>query len=140
MVPFTHSNKITSYGNVTEQQKETRMQEIIDCIQNTLNYPHTGFLYIFYQDPLLIPYMEKQNLNHKEKITFVPNMIDTIATLFHYAHENLQGEIVMLTNADTYPVEGFEKVNLANLTNNKIAYLISRYSDHIFQMCWWWSL
>lgn len=126
MVPYTHSKNMNGYGNITYQQKESRMQEIVNSIQNTLNYPYTGFIFIFYQDPLLIPYMVQQNLNHSQRMLFVSNMADTISTLFQFANNNLQNRTVMILNADTYPMEGFEKVNSANL-RNKLVYLISRY-------------
>ncbi len=127
MVPYTHSNNITGYGDITYQQKETRMQEIVDSIQKTLNYDHTDCVYIFYQDPLLIPYMVKQNISYKEKLQFVPNMEDTMSTLFHYANEHLANKTVMIVNADTYPMEGFGQVNMTKLRTQKLVYLISRY-------------
>ncbi len=126
MVPYTHSESIKSYGNITYEQKESRMQEIMDSIQKTLNYPQTGYVYIFYQDPLLVAYIQKQKLSHKERIIFVPNMADTMSTLFLYANQNLTNKTVMILNADTYPVEGFEMINTTDLKTNKVIYLISR--------------
>ncbi len=126
MVPYTHSKKL-NFGNATHQEKETRMQEIIDSIQNTLNHELTGYVYIFYQDPLLIPYIQKQNLKHKENIIFVPNIVDTISMVFRYANEHLINKTVLIMNADTYPLEGFDQVNTSLLRENKLVYLISRY-------------
>ena len=126
MVPYTHSKRIVEYGNITSYQKETRMQEIIESIQNTLNHEYVGYLHIFYQDLLLIPYIENQNLNNSHKITFVPNMDDTMSTLFHYANEHLEGHMVMVMNADTYPVEGFEHLDFEYLRTQKLMYCLSR--------------
>ncbi len=100
MVPYTHSKNITAFGNVTYQQKESRMLEIVDSIQNTLNNKYCGFVYIFYQDPLLIPYIQKQNMKHEEKLVFVPSMVDTISTLFRYANEKLQRRTVILQTSE----------------------------------------
>ena len=115
------------YGNASYGQKEDRMQEIVESIQNTLSHPEVGQVYIFYQDSLLIPYMEKQNLINKVKIVFVPNMEDTMATLFRYANEHLEGHVVMVINADVYPDEGFEKLDYALLRQQRHMYCISRY-------------
>ena len=119
LVPFTHSQKITGYGNATYDQKEFRMREIVA-------HPEVGQVYIFYQDSLLIPYMEKQNLTNQEKIVFVPNMEDTMATLFRYANEHLEGHVVMVMNADVYPLEGFEQIDFQYLRSNKVLYALSR--------------
>ncbi len=132
MVPYTHSKNITGYGNITIEQKEARMLEIVDSIQITLNFQHTGFVYIFYQDPLLIPYIQRQNLNHQEKMTFVPNLADTMSTLFYFANKNLEGKTTMILNADNYPEEGFDKVNPTRLKKERLFYLISRYSVALF--------
>ena len=127
MVPYSHSKTIASYGeNVTHEQKETRMQEIVESIRKTLIHPEVVKVYLFYQDELLMPYMDKQNLDHREKIVFVPNMEDTMATLFRYANEHLEGHVVMVMNADTYPNEGFEKLDFARLRQNKLMYCLSR--------------
>ena len=103
------------------------MREIVESIENTLSHPEVGQVYIFYQDSLLIPYMEKQNFKNQEKIVFVPNMEDTMATLFRYANEHLEGHVVMVMNADVYPLEGFEQIDFQHLRNNKLAYCLSRY-------------
>ncbi len=126
MVPYTHSKLITGYGNATQEQKESRMQEIVESIQYTLNYKHCAFVYIFYQDALLIRYIYKQNLKYKEKLSFIPNMADTVSTLFEYANNYLVNKTVLVLNADTYPLEGFEKLNTKKLRDNKLVYLISR--------------
>ena len=126
LVPFTHSQKLAGYGNATYDQKEERMQEIVESIENTLNHPEVGRVYIFYQDSLSIPYMEKRNLNNEEKIVFVPNMEDTMATLFRYANEHLEGHVVMVMNADVYPLEGFEQIDFQYLRSNKVLYALSR--------------
>ena len=102
------------------------MQEIVESIENTLNHPEVGQVYIFYQDSLLIPYMEKRNLNNEEKIVFVPNMEDTMVTLFRYANEHLEGHVVMVMNADVYPIEGFEQIDFQYLRSNKVLYALSR--------------
>ena len=127
MVPYSHSKTIASYGeHVTFEQKESRMQEIVESIRKTLIHPEVGKVYLFYQDELLIPYMEKQNLDHKEKMVFVPNMEDTMATLFRYANEHLDGHVVMVMNADTYPDEGFEKLDFTRLRGKNLIYSLSR--------------
>ena len=125
-MPLTHSQKLTGYGNATYDQKEMRMQEIVESIQNTLNHPEIAQVYIFYQDSLLIPYMERQNIKNQEKIVFVPNMEDTMATLFRYGNEHLEGHVVMVMNADVYPLEGFEQIDFQYLKNNKVLYALSR--------------
>ena len=102
------------------------MREIVKSIENTLNHPQVGQVYVFYQDSLLITYMEKQNLNNQEKIVFVPNMEDTMATLFRYANEHLGGHVVMVMNADTYPLDGFEQIDFQYLRSNKVLYALSR--------------
>ena len=114
------------YGNASYGQKEDRMQEIVKSIENTLSHPEVGQVYIFYQDSLLIPYMEKQNLKNQEKIVYVPNMEDTMATLFRYANEHLEGHVVMVMNADVYPLEGFDQIDFHYLKNNKVLYALSR--------------
>ena len=126
LVPFTHSQKFTGYGNATYDQKEFRMREIVESIENTLSHQEVGQVYIFYQDSLLIPYLEKQNLNNQEKIVYVPNMEDTMATLFRYANEHLEGHVVMVMNADVYPLEGFDQIDFHYLKNNKVLYALSR--------------
>ena len=125
MVPYTHSRNLVGYGNILLDKKEIRMKEILESIQKTLNHRLVGSLYIFYQDPLLITYMEKQHLHNNQKITFVDNKNDTMSTLFHYANENLKGN-VMVMNADVYLDEGFEKVNFSHLRKYKLFYAISR--------------
>ena len=102
------------------------MQEIVESIENTLTHPEVGPVYIFYQDSLLIPYMEKQNFKNQEKLVFVPNMEDTMATLFRYANEYLEGHVVMVMNADVYPLEGFEQIDFQYLRSNKVLYALSR--------------
>ncbi len=128
MVPYTHSKSIPFFSNVTHKEKEMRMLEIVETIQKTLNYPYSGYVHIFYQDPLLIPYIEKENLKHKERIIFVPNMADTMSTLFLYANTELTNKTVMILNADAYPVEGFDFCLSETLRAKKLVYLISRYA------------
>ena len=145
MVPYSHSKTIASYGeHVTYEQKESRMQEIVESIRKTLIHLEVGKVYLFYQDELLVPYMEKQKLDHREKIVFVPNMEDTMATLFRYANEHLEGHVVMVMNADTYPDEGFEKLDFARLRENKLMYCLSRLAtfgfiepSYWFQVSFW---
>ena len=128
LVPFTHSDKLeTAYRNKTYQQKEGRMQELVESLRRTLNHSIVGKLYIFYQDPLLIPYLHKQNFKNTDKIEFVPNLEDKMAFLFRYANEHLEGHVVMVMNADVYPDEGFEKINLHFFEERKLMYSISRY-------------
>lgn len=102
------------------------MKEILGSIQKTLNYAYSGNVYIFYQDPLLVTYMRKQNLDKNQRVTFVANTFDTLSALFEYANENLVNKTVMILNADTYPVDGFENLNSFTLRANKLVYLISR--------------
>ena len=102
------------------------MQEILVSIQRTLNHPYVGRMYIFYQDIDLINYIEKQSLKNVEKIEFVPNLKDTMDTLFRFANSRLIYEVVMVTNADVYPDEGFDQLNLTRLKEKKIVYLLSR--------------
>ena len=127
LVPFTHSQKLKAYGNATYDEKEVRMQEIVESIENTLTHPEVGQVYIFYQDSLLIPYMEKQNFKNQEKLVFVPNMEDTMATLFRYANEHVEGHVVMVMNADVYPLDGFEQIDFQYLRSNKVLYALSRF-------------
>ena len=103
------------------------MQELVRSLQITLEQDYVSYLYIFYQDSLLIPYIKKQNLTYQEKIVFVLNMEDSMATLFRYANEHLEGHVVMVMNADVYPLEGFEQIDFQHLRNNKLAYCLSRY-------------
>ena len=128
MVPHLHSRCIAQQWkrNFTFSAKETRMQELVRSLQFTLDQNYVSYLYIFYQDSLLIPYLEKLNLTNKDKIVFVPNLEDTMATLFRYANEHLKGHVVMVMNADVYPLEGFEQIDFQYLRNNKLAYCLSR--------------
>ena len=127
MVPFHHSKLLNKYsGNVTHADREIRMQEIVESIQKTLAHPYTGYLFIFYHDPKLISYLERQKLKMWEKVVFIPNYSDTISSLFRYANENLKDNVVMITNADIIPAEGFDKLNFTYLINNKVVYLLSR--------------
>ena len=102
------------------------MQELVRSLQLTSEQDYVSHLYIFYQDSLLIPYLEKHNFTNKEKIVFVPNMEDSMATLFRYANEHLEGRVVMVMNADVYPLEGFEQIDFQHLRKNKLAYCLSR--------------
>ena len=102
------------------------MAELMTSVQNTLNHPLVGNVYVFYQDPILIPYMEREHVTKSDRITFVPNMEDTMATLFRYANEHLEGHVVMVMNADVYPDEGFEKLDLEYFRKNKLMYGLSR--------------
>ena len=126
LVPYVHSQSLMRYWTATSGEKDTRMQEIVESLQKTLNHPEVGNIFIFYPDLQLLSHLEKQNLNNKEKIVFVPNMEDTMATLFHYANEHLEGHVVMVMNADTYPDEGFEKLNFALLKKQTHIYCVSR--------------
>ena len=63
MVPYLHSKKLMNRSpHITYNQREVRMQEIIDSIQYTIEHPLVGSLYIFYQNISLISYIEKHNL------------------------------------------------------------------------------
>ena len=127
MVPYTHSDTIIGYGeNVTFSKKETRMQEIVKSLQNTLNHEYVGTLYIFYQDIKLIPYLENQNFTYSHKLRFIPNMEDTMMSLFHYANEHLHTHVVMVMNADVYPGEGFEQLDFDSVRRKEYVYCISR--------------
>ena len=115
------------HWSATSVEKDTRMQEIVQSVQKTLKHPEIGNVFIFYQDLQLLTYLEKQNLDNQEKIVFVPNMDDTMAILFRYANEHLEGHVVMVINADVYPDEGFEKLDYALLRQQRLMYCISRY-------------
>ena len=125
-VPFTHSKIFFGYGNISSAKKEVRMNEIIESIQNTLNYYLVKSLIIFYQDPLLIPYIKKKKMTNNQKISFVPNINDSFSTLFYYANEHLKGQVVLIMNADTYIGESFQKLNITQILRNKLTYIISR--------------
>ena len=112
--------------SATSGEKDTRMQEIVQSVQKTLKHSEVGNVFIFYQDSLLMPYLEKQNLHNQEKIVFVANMEDTMATLFQYANEHLEGHVVIVMNADVYPNEGFDKLDYALLRQQRHMYCISR--------------
>ena len=126
LVPYAHSQSLMEHWSATSGQKDTRMQEIVQSIQKTLKHPEVGNVFIFYQDVHLMPYLEKQNLTNQEKIVFVPNMEDTMATLFRYANEHLEGHVVMVMNADVYLDEGFDKLDYALLRQQRHMYCISR--------------
>ena len=102
------------------------MAELMTSVQNTLNHPLVGNVYIFYQDPILIAYMEREHVTKSDRIIFVPNMEDTMANLFRYANEHLEGRVVMVMNSDVYPDEGFEKLDLEYFRKNKLMYGLSR--------------
>ena len=128
MVPYLHSKKLMNRSpHITYNQREVRMQEIIDSIQYTIEHPLVGSLYIFYQNISLISYIEKHNLKMKKKIIYVSNIEDTMSKVFNYADRNLRGQVVMVMNADVYPIEGFDKINYTHLQKNKLIYCISRY-------------
>ena len=127
LVPYTHSQSLMEHWSATSGEKDTRMQEIVQSVQKTLEHPEVGNVFIFYQDLQLMPYLEKQNLSNQEKIVFVPNMEDTTATLFRYANEHLEGHVVMVMNADVYPDEGFDKLDYVLLIQQRHMYCISRY-------------
>ena len=127
LVPYTHSQSLMEHWSATSVEKDTRMQEIVQSVQKTLKHPEIGNVFIFYQDLQLLTYLEKQNLDNQEKIVFVPNMEDTMAILFRYANEHLEGHVVMVINADVYPDEGFEKLDYALLRQQRLMYCISRY-------------
>ena len=114
------------HWTATSGEKDTRMQEIVESLQKTLNHPEVGNVFVFYQDLQLLLYLEKQNLSNQEKMVFVPNMDDTMATLFRYANEHLEGHVVMVMNADVYPDEGFENLDFARLRQKRHMYCISR--------------
>ena len=103
------------------------MQEIVESIRRTLNHPKVGKLYIFYQDPQLILYLDKQDLDNSDKIVFVKNINDTVATMFRYANEHLEGHVVMVMNADVYPDEGFELIDFKYFEERKLMYSLSRF-------------
>ena len=126
LVPYAHSQSLMGHWTATSGEKDTRMDEIVESLQKTLNHPAVGNIFIFYQDLQLLPHLEKQNLNNKEKIVFVPNVEDSMAKLFRYANEHLEGHVVMVMNADTYPDEGFEKLDFALLKKRTHIYCISR--------------
>ena len=125
-VPYTHSWRFKEYLNFTFHERELRMEELMTSVKNTLNHPLVGNVYIFYQDPILIPYMTREGVTNSDRITFVPNMEDTMATLFRYANEYLEGHVVTVMNADVYPDEGFEKLDLEHFKKNKLMYGLSR--------------
>ena len=58
---------------------------------------------------------------------FIPNMEDTMMSLFHYANEYLCMQVVMVMNADVYPGEGFEHLDFEYLKKSKVAYCLSRW-------------
>ena len=112
--------------NKTYKQKEARMQELVESIRRTLNHPIVGKLYIFYQDPLLIPYLDKKDLKNRDQIEFVPNVNDTMENVFRYANEHLKDHVLMVMNADVYPDEGFELFDFNYFEKKKLMYAISR--------------
>ena len=42
-----------------------------------------------------------------------------MSKVFDYADRNLSGQVLMVMNADVYPIEGFDKVNYTHLQKNK---------------------
>ena len=104
----------------------SRMTDITDSLEYTLNHKIVKHVYIFYKDSALIHYIKGKQLNNSQKLKFVANINDTISPLFQYANEHLRKEVVLIMNADTYPGEGFEKLNFTHLRNYNLSYILSR--------------
>ena len=124
MIPYIHNSE--GYGNASFTEREMRMQELVSSVKNTANYSLVEKLFLFYHHTNLVHYIKKQNFDQKEKITYVKNKYDTISELFKYANNHLRNKLVMVMNADTYPVEGFDQVNYEVLSKKRIAYFLSR--------------
>ena len=124
MVPYLSSRM--EYKKSPSSKIKERMNEIIECIQKDLSHHLVGYLYIFYQDPLLVMYIKGLNLQNNDKLKYIENINDTMSTLFFFANKHLQGHVVMIMNADTYIGEGFEKLNLSYFRQNKVSYVVSR--------------
>ena len=125
MIPYIHNSE--GYGNASFIERDMRMQELVSSVKNTTNYLLVEKLFIFYHDKNLVHYISTQNFDQKGKITYVKNKYDTLSGLFRYANNHLRNKLVMVMNADTYPVEGFDQVNYEVLSNNRTAYFLSRY-------------
>jgi hypothetical protein len=125
MINIITSFYISKINNIIHND---RSEEIFNCLKNNLTNKNVKKIHLFLDDNDAYEKIKSLYLNdYYYKINIIdivkkPKHID----FFEYAKNSLKGEICMVTNSDIFINEINEEI-LMKVTNNRIAYALTRY-------------
>ncbi|XP_071089304.1 uncharacterized protein [Haliotis cracherodii] len=105
-----------------------RMKDFTESLNYTLQHQCVNEVHLFYDQDGMPKYINSV-LGKQPKLIFdkVPNAYSYLS-LFDIAHKNYTDKLVMITNGDIYPADGFEKLDYDHMKANRAFYVPSRRS------------
>ncbi|KAK6171555.1 hypothetical protein SNE40_019719 [Patella caerulea] len=119
-----------SYARFSLQQLEKRLLEYMTSLQLTLIHEHVSTVHFLYDHPPIIKYIQKRIRWNLAKLSFhrVKDSKITKAA-YEFAFSHLSGRLVMITQADVYPDDGFDLIRKNIMVSQQLMYALSRYED-----------
>ena len=107
-----------------------REKEILLVLQRNLQHPLIKRIHLLAENSTLAKnYFKGKNLSNFEKLViYHNNRSASYRDVIQYISNNLLNQTVVFTNEDIYLGDGFDKVNVANMRNQKILYTLTRYN------------
>ena len=107
-----------------------REKEILLVLQRNLQHPLIKRIHLLSENSTLAKnYFKGKNLSNFEKLViYHNNRSASYRDVIQYISNNLLNQTVVFTNEDIYLGDGFDKVNVANMRNQKILYTLTRYN------------
>ena len=114
--------------SLRNQVVEHRLEELHEVLQRNLNNELISAVHLLYEHPYIMLHLSKLNLKNKNKL--VLHRVDKDPTYRHaidYATEYLMNRIVVFTNQDIYLGEGWDKISISKMRQNRILYALTRH-------------
>lgn len=105
-----------------------RMKDFTESLDYTLQHQCVNEVHLVYDQDGMPEYINSV-LGKQPKLNFdkVPNAY-SLLSLFDIAHKKYTDKLVMITNGDIYPADGFEKLDYDHMKANRAFYVPSRQS------------
>ena len=112
-------------GNTSHVKK--RQMEVDGSLQRNLLHPCTATITIFYDDDLVVEYINTKNFTNKEKLVLVKTAADpTMQTYLTYMNENLIGKTVITLHMDNVLSDGVDLIDTEYMERENVTYALSR--------------
>ncbi|XP_071090444.1 uncharacterized protein [Haliotis cracherodii] len=117
----------THFRDPTPERVESRMADYVESLIHTLRHPCVFEVHIFYDQDGMPEYIQSR-LGTQPKLKFdrIPNA-KVYVGIFEFVHQHFKDKLVMITNGDIYPAEGFEKLDYDVMRDKRLFYSPSRH-------------
>ena len=113
----------------TNIELQKRQTEIEVALQKNLNHERVAAVHVLYYHPAVHSYLLRLQLANSHKLVLHLTRRDpTVAVNLDYIQKYLQHKTVMLVNQDNFLGDGWDKVDIATLRTQRIAYALTRHA------------